>query len=306
MDVTIPQLRMLIAVADNGTIAAAAAALGYTPSAVSQQMTGLSQLVGSPVLERVGRNVRITDVGRTLVDRAGAILAELEAAQSAVEQLRSDVAGLVRIGYVESMTASIIVPLVCALGERHPDLALQTFEQGPDVGPVEVQAGRLDVAVLIDDGKTPIVESQSLQIEPVLTEHMRLVVPADSAIAGPRLDLAELAEVGFVSSSSTLLCGRLAAEACRRAGFEPRVDHHVDLYPTTLQLVAAGVGVALVPDLAIGIACPPGIRVIDPIEPVTRRVSMVWRTSSRDRPAVAAVLDEMRRLFASRSQPVSC
>lgn len=107
MDLNIQQLRMLQEVATTGTIELAASNLGYTASAVSQQLAGLERAVAVPVLEREGRNVCLTDAGRELVGHARLVLAQVEEASAAIERLSTDVAGTVAVGVMESVAVSM-------------------------------------------------------------------------------------------------------------------------------------------------------------------------------------------------------
>ena len=128
MDLTIQQLRMLQEVATTGTIALAASNLGYTASAVSQQLAGLERAVGVPVLERVGRNVRLTDAGRELVVHARLVLGQVEEASAAIERLSTDVAGTVVVGVMESVAMSMLPSWLRHLRTRFPRLSVRTRE----------------------------------------------------------------------------------------------------------------------------------------------------------------------------------
>jgi DNA-binding transcriptional LysR family regulator len=296
MDITIVQLAMLKAVAEAGTIAAAAEQLNYTPSAVSQQLALMGKGVGSPVLERVGRNVRLSDVGRVLVDRAQVILRELEAAQAAVEQVRSQVGGVIRFGYFESMTTSVMVPLVRRVEHELPDVELHTWEQGQDGGH-ELHTGFVDIATVIEDEWEQPMAAGGVVVEWMHTEPLLLVAPESSTITkGVRL--ADLADELFILPAAHTPGGQLAWSACRRAGFEPRSRHNVDVLPTALRLVAAGAGVSLVPSLALGDP-PAGLRIIDLPDVIARRIGMAHREASAERPALRAVVDVVRDLLAA-------
>lgn len=302
MDVTIVQLTMLKAVAEAGTIAAAAEQLDYTPSAVSQQLALMGKGVGWPVLERIGRTVRLSDVGRVLVDRADVILRELEAAQGAVEQVRSKVGGVVRFGYFESMTTSVMVPLVHRVEHELPDVELHTWEQGQAAGH-ELHTGFIDIATVIEDEWEQPIAAGGVVVEWMHTEPLLLVAPASSAITDG-VELADLADEQFILPAADTPGGQLAWSACRRAGFEPRSRHNVDVLPTALRLVAAGAGVSLIPSLALGDP-PVGLRIIDLPDVVARRIGMAYRKASAERPALRAVVDMVREFLAAaeRTEP---
>ncbi len=288
MEMSLQQLRMLREVANRQTIAAAAESLGYTASAVSQQLSGLEKVTGVPVLERVGRNVRLTDAGRELVRHADDLLAGMEAAQVAVERLSSEVRGDLTCTVFESVAATLLIPLLQRLAQRHPDLTLRTRQLDPDVAMECLSSGELDLAFAIDYPHSPAPRRPDLTRFNLLDDQFHLVVADDDPITSRRVRLADLSGRAFVSSPADLSCGRCLLAACRDAGFEPDLAHEVDDYPTTLHLVRAGQGVSLVPDLGL-VDIDPGVRVISIDPPVTRVVQLAYRTASAERPAIVAV-----------------
>ncbi len=288
MDLNLQQLRMLREVAERGTIAAAATGLGYTPSAVSQQLAALERGTGVAVLERVGRSVRLTDAGRELVRHADALLAQLEAAQAALESVGSEVRGRLELSVYESVASTLLPEILDRMAAEHPDLDLRTREIDPDQAIDAVARGEIDAAFTIDYPHAPSAARPGIERDLVIDDGFRLVVPTDHPLTGPVVDLADLATERFICAPLDLGCGRCVAVACRAAGFEPDVVHQLDDYPTTLRLVAAGQGTGLVPGL--GLAHPvDGVRVLRLREPVTRRVQFAYRTASATRPAIAAV-----------------
>jgi DNA-binding transcriptional LysR family regulator len=292
MEMSLQQLRMLREVAHRNTIAAAADSLGYTSSAVSQQLSGLEKATGVAVLERVGRNVRLTDAGRELVRHADDLLAGMEAARVAVERMGSEVRGTLTVAVFESVAATLLVPLLDRLAEAHPDLTLRTRQIDPDAATEALAAGDIDLAFAIDYPQAPSPRRDDLARCVLLEDLFHLVVAEDDPIVGPRVALCDLADRAFVSSPSHLSCGRGVVIACRDAGFEPDMLHEIDDYPTTLHLVAAGAGVALVPDLGL-VRLPPGVRVVEIDPALSRTVELVHRTASAERPAIVAVRETL-------------
>ncbi len=294
MDMTVQHMKLLREVANRGTIAAAAGALGYTPSAVSQQLTGLEKTTGVAVLERVGRNVRLTDAGRVLVRHAGDLLAGLEAAQVAMEQVNTEVRGQLDLSVYESVASTLLPPLLDRLADRHPDLTLRTRQLEPDPAIEAVATGEIDLAFTIDYADAPAVKQGQLVREVVLEDSFFLVVADDDPITGPVVDLSIAADRPFIASPTNVSCGRCVLMACRDAGFEPNVMHQLDDYPATLHLVAAGQGVALVPGLGLT-HMPEGLRALQLETSVCRKVQLAFRPTSAGRPAIQAVkaaLDE--------------
>lgn len=297
MEISIQQLRMLREVANQGTIAAAAEKLGYTPSAVSQQLSAVEKVTGIAVLERVGRNVMLTDAGRELVRHAEMVLTHLEKAQAAIEQVHGAVSGTLRLGFLESIGGSMLGPLIGRLREEYPDLSMRTrWVDGIDPLAL-VGSGELDMAFTVDYPSAPNGLPAGLAAEQVCVDWFRIVAASSRWAGVPPsvMDVADLATDEFIAPPWADSCGKAVTLTCRRAGFEPDVAHEVPDYPATLRLVAAGIGVSLVPDLGLRIV-PDGVAIIDPKDPVCRTVELVYRTSSSERPAIRAVADAVHQL----------
>lgn len=306
MDMSIQQLRMLREVAVRGTIVAAAQSLGYTPSAVSQQLGGLERSTGVAVLERVGRNVRLTDAGRELVRHAGDLLTSLEAARTAMEQVAGDVRGTFELSVYESVAVTLLVPLLERLAADHPDLVVRTRQLEIEPAVDAVVAGTIDVAFTLDYAHAPMSQRAGVSCTSMLEDVFHLVVPDDDPIVSATVSLADLADRPFIAPSLASSCGSGVVVACRAAGFEPDVAHQIEDYPTTMRLIAAGVGVALIPDLAL-VAPPAGVRVVDLEQPFSRTIQIAYRTASAERPAVMAVRDALAavvdRVVVHRARP---
>ena len=293
MEMSLQQLRMLREVAHRTTIAAAAESLGYTSSAVSQQLSGLEKATGVAVLERVGRNVRLTDAGRELVRHAEDLLAGMEAAQVAVERISGEVRGTLHITVFESVAATLLVPLLDRLAERHPDLRLRTIQMDPDLAMDALASGDLDLAFTIDYPHAPAPLRDDVTRCSLIEDVLRLVVSEDDELADAgTVALTDLCDRPFISSPVGMSCGRCVVVACRDAGFEPDVAHQVDDFATSLHLVGARQGVALIPDLGL-IDLAPNLRVVDIDPPVSRLVQLAYRTTNIERPAIVAVREAL-------------
>lgn len=150
MDITLVQLRMLREFDRCGTIVAAADRLGYTPSAISQQLSGMERAVGFPVLEKAGRNVFLTEVGKTLVAHAGIILDQVERARVDVENLRCGVIGTLKVGMTTSVSSLMLAPIIERLGQKYPHLSIRTLDTSFSVSQDLVRSGDLDVCFTAD------------------------------------------------------------------------------------------------------------------------------------------------------------
>lgn len=287
MEMTLHQLRLLREVSRTGTIAAAAASLGYTPSAVSQQLSGLEKATGVAVLERIGRNVRLTDAGRELVRHADDLLPRMEAAQVAIEQVSNEVRGTLEVAVYESVASTLLAPLLQLLAQRHPELKIRTRQMDPDVSIDLVEHGDLDLAFAIDYSHAGVAPRQGIDRVSLIDDRFHVIVSAADDVVGPTVSLLDVADRPFICSPPDLSCGRCVVAACGDSGFVPDIAHQLDDYPTALHLVAAGQGIAMVPDLGL-VHVPAGIRVLE-LEPALYRViQLAYRTSSAERPALVA------------------
>jgi DNA-binding transcriptional LysR family regulator len=256
------RLRVLHAVVTSGSMAAAADELGYTPSAVSQHLAALEREAGTALLERAGRGVRPTPAGALLAEHAAAVLARLAEAEAALKDLVAGRTGRLGVSFFPTAGASLVPPAVAAFRRHHPGVELRLEVAEPVDALPALIAGRTDVAVVVDLGREPPRPSDGLQWVHLLDDPYHLVLPSGHELARRRsLRLSDVAEQPWVDTASVPgPCQDVILNACDLAGFRPRVAVEADDYPTTQGLVAAGVGVALVPGLALG-AVHPGVTV---------------------------------------------
>jgi molybdate transport repressor ModE-like protein len=285
------RLRVLREVAEQGTLAAAADALHLTPSAVSQQLAALEREVGQPVIERNGRGVRLTGAAEVLVGHANVVLAQLEAAAADVAAYSEGVVGTVRIAGFATALAELVAPAAAALRASHPRLALTVTEsEAPDCFRA-LARGDADIAISMSSRLAPPRDDPRFHRRDLQADALDAVLPGDHRLAArPVIDLAELAGEPFVGPPDGTSCHDVTLNGCAAAGFTPAFRHwSLDFY-TTMSLVAAGLGVALVPRLAQA-AVPDGA-VVRPLRPPApaRHVFAATRAGSERRPTVAAVL----------------
>lgn len=310
MDMTLRQLRTIREVDARGSIAGAAEALGYTPSAISQQLSTLEKTAGVPLLERVGRGVRLTGAGRELVRHAHEVLARVEEAQAAIEEVAAGPRGEVRMALFASVAGAIMPEVLHRLAERHPDLRIRSMQLDPDTAIEAVASGSLDLAVILDYPHAPAARPSGLERRLLIQEPFRVVVPATDPLGeAGTVELGDLGERAILAPDPSTSCGRCVLQACRDAGFEPEIAHALEEYPAILRLAAAGAGVALVPDLGL-IDAGPHVRVLELARPVYRNIEVTYREAAANRPAVRAVLDALTEAAAawepdakSRSNP---
>ena len=285
------RLRLLRELAHRGTISAVAEALSYTPSAISQQLAVLERDAGVPLLQRNGRRVRLTPAGATLAQQTEDILALLEQATAGLAAARAGLTGPLRIGAFPTAVAAILPAALVALGRDHPGLELMVTELDPAGVPDALRSGALDVALVHEYDYVPTPPDPALGTEPLIEEAIYLAScgPPPPALAGN--PVRAHSDAAWIVGSPGTLCATMAIRACQAAGFTPRIRHHADDFVTVLALVAAGQGVALVPQL--GAAGAPAEVVLTPL-PTRRRTRIAYRSGTRHQPPVAAGIDAIR------------
>jgi len=290
MDLPLHRLRALDEFARRGTITATANALHYTPSAVSQQLTALERDVGVSLLEQVGRRLRLTDVGATLAGHAAQILAAEQQAKIALERSQDTVTAHLTIGVLATIAASLVPPTLARLGKRHSQLTVTTSEVIPEYALAAVRDGELDLGFVLDYPDAPMSWDTNLQTTLIGCEQLHLVVPHGEYDLREPVRLKDLADLPWVASGSETDFGRALLTVCRTAGFEPCIAHRVDEQATAMAMVAGGLGVTLVADLGLALK-PAGVEVLPLQRPIARRVVLVRRKSTSERPSEEAFLN---------------
>jgi molybdate transport repressor ModE-like protein len=246
------RMRVLREVAARGSFSAAAEALSFTQSAVSQHVAALEREAGTQLVERRRSGVRLTEAGRVLVGHADAILARIECAEEDLAALAGLRGGRLRLMSFQSGGATLAPRAVAAFHERHPGVELSMLEAEPDEAGERLRAGDVDVALVYDHESTPGLLAPGLELCHLLDDRYDAILPARHELAGrARLSLADLAGEQWVASTSLCGCRQITETMCREAGFEPRVAFEADDTMAAQALVAAGVGVALLPQLAL-------------------------------------------------------
>ncbi|MCX5065634.1 LysR family transcriptional regulator [Micromonospora lupini] len=276
-----------------GTIAAVAQAHAYTPSAVSQQLAALQREAGTRLLERTGRRVGLTSTATALVRHTEVILAALEAADATVAAARTGLHGRVRIGAFPSAVRTLLPAALVTLARDHPALDLMISELDPVGMPAALRSRRLDVALLHDYDIAPTPPDPALDSIALLEETVFLAVPHDAAATDTTADpIGGARDAQWIIGSPGTLCHAVAVHACQMAGFTPAVRHHADDFDAMLALVAAGQGVALIPQLAIAQPSPQ-VRLL-PLA-MRRRTRVAYRRGAGGHPAVVACVSALRR-----------
>jgi DNA-binding transcriptional LysR family regulator len=295
------RLQVLTEVVKRGSFSGAADALSYTQSAVSQSVARLEAEVGATLVVRDRRGVKPTAAGATLVEHAEAIFAQIEAAEAELAAVLGVRRGRLRVASFPS-AGSTLMPLAVATFRRgHPDVALTLAEGEPGEIAPRLLAGEFDLALLFEFPGVRERPGAGLRTVTLFEDPMHVALPADHRLASKRaLRLADLRGEDWVQTSASSPCARHVVRLCLAAGFEPNVTFESDDYETVQGLVASGVGVALVPRLALS-HVHPGIMVRE-LSPRTPARKVVAATMSKPGVAPAArtmirILDDVAREY---------
>jgi DNA-binding transcriptional LysR family regulator len=284
------RLKLLREVDARGTIHGAARALDYTPSAISQQLAVLEREAGAQLLERSGRNVRLTDAGRALVRHAATLLDGMEAAEAELAAIAAGrPAGVVRVCAFQSAFLGIVAPAVEALARSHPDIRVEAAELEVEQGVPALRLQHLDAVVGDEYAEQPRPIHADLQRECLVREQVRLVMPATHPLASRReVPMAQLADAEWAACHPGTGHREMQIRACRQlGGFEPDLRYASDDFLILLELVRRTGACALLPDLVLGHGAP-GVAIRSLAEgEIGREVFLLTRATRT--PAVAAV-----------------
>ncbi|MFR9794450.1 LysR family transcriptional regulator [Streptomyces sp. MS06] len=288
-------LRVLRAVAATGSFSAAGRELGCTQPAVSQQMKALEASVGTPLLVRAGREMRLTQAGEALVRHAAGILAGLTAAEEEVAAIAGLRAGRVRLVSFPSGSSTLVPSALAALRAAHPGTRVSLEEAEPPQSVDRLRAGDCDIALAFHyAGASGAEEWDDLVVRPLLTDPLVALVPERHPLApAASVAIGDLAGEPWIAGCPR--CRGQLVEVCASAGFTPRIDFATDDYPAVVGLVGSGLGVAVLPRLAIESVRPRGVRTLALEPPVPREVVALTLPDLAKVPAVAATLDELAR-----------
>jgi DNA-binding transcriptional LysR family regulator len=290
------RLAVLREFAVRGTIAGAADALSFTPSAVAQQLAQLQREAGVELFRKVGRRLELTDAGRTLVARADELLARIEEIDAELAAQAEEVRGTIRVGAFQTAASAIVIPALDRLAERHPRLRVELVEAEAEESLPVLERGGLDVAIAEEYEHAPRPRSAQLRREYLEPDEMVLALPrAHPAARGRRpVSLASLHAIEWVAARADTAFGDMFARVCRSVGgFEPEIRHRVNEMELLLDIVASGAA-ALVP--ALGRPERDDRVAVRSIAEgrVSRALFVAVRESDRRRPSTAAVVAAFR------------
>lgn len=314
----IVRLRVLVAVARHGSVTAAARALHYSQPSVSHHLARLEAETGAKLLQRVGRGIRLTEAGRMLAERAAEIIGRLDAAEAELAAHVGLRSGRVRLAAFPSALGTFVPAAAARLARAHPGLDLSLTEAEPPEALRMLRAGYVDVAVVFRYGAAdPPPEEEGFRATTLLDEPAYLVTPGEAddrtpgdAALGPasgldsgtgsadalgdgpagRTDLAAFADAKWIAGCDR--CRGHLLDLCEQRGFRPRVAYTTDDYVAVQAMVAAGLGVTVLPGLALAAHRHPGLRAIE-VPGSVRHVYAATYGEPPDPPPTAALLDAL-------------
>ncbi|MGH3263727.1 MAG: LysR family transcriptional regulator [Trebonia sp.] len=333
LDVT--RLRVLVAVARHGSVTAAAHALNYAQPSVSHHLARLEAETGTKLVQRSGRGIRLTDAGRLLAERAVEVIGRLDAAENELAVFAGLRAGRLRLAAFPSALGTIVPAAAAILHERHPSVDLRLTEAEPPEAVRMLRAGYVDVALVFrhettdggravprdtaavqvkgqDDDLIPVTEQDDLREQVLLSESVHLILPDTAVLGGePPLapavtelwpaDLARLSKYRWIAGCDR--CREHLLQQCASAGFTPRIAFTTDNSVAAQALVTAGLGVTLLPGLALRAARNTGVRTAR-LRGTRRCVVALRYGEASDPPATAVLLDALRAVAADAAPGV--
>jgi len=291
--IALQRLRVLREFAGRGTVAAAAEALAYTPSAVSQQLAQLEREAAVQLFRHVGRRLELTDAGRALVGHAETILDQVERAEADLAAHGGAVRGTVRIAAFQLAATSLALPAMALLTKQHPALEAQFLEAEAETSLRLLQAGRIDVAIAEEYEHAPRPRHRQLERTYLGSDEMLLVLPHRHAAADDSQSVAlkSLRNAAWATAAEGTAYADMFLRLCRGVGgFEPSIQHRANDFQLLLDLAAQGHAATLLPALG-GPGTDPRVHVRQIAEgSFPRRIFVTVRAADRQRPAIDVTL----------------
>lgn len=302
------RLRVLSEVASRGSFSAAAEALTLTQSAVSQHVAALEREVGLALIVRGTRPVELTEAGYALTRHATGIFARLDGAEQELSEIAGRRHGRLRFGCFPTALATLMPPAFTEFRRDHPQVTLTVVDDHLQRLIPRLETGELDLALIYDSVSLPDIAARELERIPLLDDVFQAVLPTGHRLARRRrpIDLSDLSGEPWIGGAPTSAWYRIASDACRRAGFTPRAGFASDDHVAVQALVAAGLGVSVIPGLAVTHPLPGvEVRTLKSGAPV-RHISAARPRDGYNGPPVTAMIDSLRaasRAFAANSEP---
>ncbi len=293
-------------VVSHGSFSQAADALSYSQSAVSQAIATLEGEVGAPLIERRRGGVRPTAAGAALAGHVVGILAQMETAEAEIAAIAAGHGGRLRTASFPTAGATLMPRAIAGFRASHPGVDVTLAEGEPEEIAPRLRAGEFDLVTLFEFKGVGERLGAGLRRFELLEDPLHLALRHDHPLARRRqLRLEDLREESWVQTAAASPCARHVVRSCHAAGFEPSVSFESDDYQTIQGLVAAGVGVALIPQLALStVRDDIRVRALHPASPV-RKVFAATPRGAAVTAAVATMLDVLREVSRTREETAS-
>ena len=290
------RLRALSELAAHGSFSAAADTLGMTQSAVSQQIAALERDVGLPVVRRGTRPVELTEAGSVLTRHARGILARLETVEQEVAEIGERRRRRLRFGCFPTVLGTLMPAAFARFRRLHPDVRLTVVDDHLHRLAPRLESGELDLAGIYDHEALPDLGAGNFERVPLLTDRFQAVLPAGHPLSRRRaIHLEDLRGETWIGGAPSSAWFRIVRHACQQAGYSPQADVASDDYIAVQALIAAGLGVSVIPGLAVRHPLPGvAVRPFTSAAPV-RRISAAWPTDGYQGPTLTAMVDSLRR-----------
>jgi len=290
------RLRALHAVASYKTVLAAGEALHCTPSAVSQQLAKLERETGATLVEKDGRGLRLTEAGRLLAQHAERVLATVDEAEAALAAHRDTVVGRLTVVAFATACRALLPWALHKLAAEHPQLSTGLIEANPHEGLEALHRGHVDLAVLDDWPEVALRYPPGIAHVELGWDVADLIVPSGHGISGTTT-LGQIGSERWISAKAGDICHEWLVRVLPGV----QADFHVGEFETQLTLIAAGLGVAIIPRLARPATLPAGVRIVRINPAPRRRVVVAWREAAAARPAIKAAERALRDSWAQAS-----
>jgi molybdate transport repressor ModE-like protein len=289
------RMRVLREIAAQGSFSAAADSLYLSQSAVSQHLAALEKEVGQKLVERTRNGPRLTQAGEVLVSHADAVLARLDEAERELAAIAGLRGGRLRVASFPTASATLLTTAMSRFAELYPDVRLELREEEPEQSLPQLKQGVHDLALVYSHEAVEQPEDRDVERELLLEDRMWLAVPKGHPVSGmSAVTLDQLSDEAWLCGTCEGTCRQNVILACRSAGFDPRIAFESDDYQVLQGLIASGLGVTLLPDLALT-ALHPGVAIV-PVKPrpPVRHVWAATRAEGARSPAADAMVEILR------------
>ncbi|MGW1270161.1 LysR family transcriptional regulator [Streptomyces sp. NPDC002491] len=291
------RMRLLRELAQRGTVTSVAAALAYSPSAVSQQLAVLEEEIGTRLFEPDGRRIRLTEQAHILVAHTAAVLEQLERAETDILASLDTVVGTIRLATIQTAALALAPAMLTSLAEGHPGLQVQLTQAEPEVALPGLLAREFDLVCGENYVDYPTNRSSEMDFDVVAEDPIRVAFLRPPEGRGPgEATLLDLADRPWVLEPEGSPGRDWAMAACRQAGFEPSVAHETPDVLVQAQLVASGHAVAFLPDLT-WFDREPGFHLRQMAPSHVRQIVTTCRAGSHRNPALVAVRGALRQAY---------